>query len=114
GLNPGVPVTYRAGDQPNNALALNVLQPGEVAATGGTSGVVYGVVDKLVADPQNRVNSFAHVNHRAGAPRIGVLLCINGSGIQYSWLRKQVAGDAVSYPEMEQLAAAAPPGADGL
>ena len=114
GLNPGVPVTYRAGDQPNNALALNVLKPGEVAATGGTSGVVYGVVDKLVADPQNRVNSFAHVNHQPGAPRIGVLLCINGSGIQYSWMRKQVAGDAVSYPEMEQLAATAPPGADGL
>ncbi len=114
GLKSGTPVTYRAGDQPNNALALNVLKPGEVAATGGTSGVVYGVVDKLVADPQNRVNSFAHVNHQPGAPRIGVLLCINGSGIQYSWMRKQVAGDALTYPEMEQLAAAAPPGADGL
>ncbi|MCK6694634.1 MAG: carbohydrate kinase [Thermoanaerobaculia bacterium] len=114
GLKTGTPVTYRAGDQPNNALALHVLKPGEVAATGGTSGVVYGVVDKLVADPQNRVNSFAHVNHQPGAPRIGVLLCINGSGIQYSWMRKQVAGDAVTYPEMEQLAATAPPGADGL
>lgn len=114
GLKAGVPVTYRAGDQPNNALALNVLKPGEVAATGGTSGVVYGVVDKLVADPQNRVNSFAHVNHRVEAPRIGVLLCINGSGIQYSWIRKQVAGETVPYPEIEQLAASAPPGSDGL
>lgn len=114
GLSAGIPVTYRAGDQPNNALALNALNPGEVAATGGTSGVVYGVVDKLVYDPQNRVNSFAHVNHQPGAPRIGVLLCINGTGIQYSWMRKQVAGDAVSYPEMEQLAATAPVGADGL
>ncbi len=114
GLKTGVPVTYRAGDQPNNALALNVLNPGEVAATGGTSGVVYGVVDKLVSDRQNRVNSFAHVNHQPDAPRIGVLLCINGSGIQYGWMRKQVAGDGVTYPEMEQLAATVPVGADGL
>lgn len=114
GLKPGVPVTYRAGDQPNNALSLNVLNPGEVAATGGTSGVIYGVVDRLAYDRQNRVNSFAHVNHLAEAPRIGVLLCINGSGIQYSWLRKMLARDGVSYTEMESLAAATPVGSDGL
>ncbi len=114
GLRPGVPVTYRAGDQPNNALALNVLRPGEVAATGGTSGVVYGVADRLVWDTQNRVNSFAHVNHRADAPRIGVLLCINGCGIQYSWLRRVMAGEGTSYAEMERLAASAPVGSDGL
>ena len=114
GLKPGIPVTYRAGDQPNNALALNVLNPGEVAATGGTSGVVYGVVDNPASDPQNRVNSFAHVNHRHEAPRIGVLLCINGAGILYGWMRKQVALDGVSYEEMEQMAASVPVGADGL
>ncbi|TNE69264.1 MAG: carbohydrate kinase [Bacteroidetes bacterium] len=114
GLKPGIPVTYRAGDQPNNAVALNVLEPGEVAATGGTSGVVYGVLDKPVYDPLNRVNSFAHVNHRAAAPRIGVLLCINGAGIQYSWMRNKMTGKALPYPEMEQLAAATQPGADGL
>ncbi|MEZ4940278.1 MAG: FGGY family carbohydrate kinase [Saprospiraceae bacterium] len=114
GLRPGVPVTYRAGDQPNNALALNVLRPGEIAATGGTSGVVYGVVDQLVSDAQNRVNSFAHVNHRVKIPRIGVLLCINGSGIQYSWMRRQMAQDGISYAAMEQLAATTPVGSDGL
>ncbi|MCB0530890.1 MAG: carbohydrate kinase [Saprospiraceae bacterium] len=114
GLKPGVPVTYRAGDQPNNALALNALRPGEIAATGGTSGVVYGVVDQLVSDAQNRVNSFAHVNHRVEAPRIGVLLCINGSGIQYSWMRRQMAQEGISYNDMEQLAATTPVGADGL
>lgn len=114
GLKPGVPVTYRAGDQPNNALALHVLQPGEIAATGGTSGVVYGVVDQLVSDPQNRVNSFAHVNHQVREPRIGVLLCINGAGIQYSWMRKQIAHEGISYPEMERMAASVPAGADGL
>ncbi len=114
GLKPGVPVTYRAGDQPNNALSLNVLQPGEVAATGGTSGVVYGVVDQLLSDPQNRVNSFAHVNHQFQKPRIGVLLCINGAGIQYSWIRKHLASEGITYPGMESIAASIPIGSDGL
>jgi xylulokinase len=114
GLAVGTPVTYRAGDQPNNALCLNVLNPGEVAATGGTSGVVYGVVDRVTHDSKTRVNSFAHVNHSAAAPRIGVLLCINGAGIQYAWLQQQIGNSALSYPEMEQLAASVPVGADGL
>lgn len=114
GLPAGIPVTYRAGDQPNNALSLNVLKPGEVATTGGTSGVVYGVVDRLAADPQNRVNSFAHVNHTAQQPRIGVLLCINGAGILHSWMRRQVAGEGVSYPDMERMAAEVRPGSDDL
>jgi xylulokinase len=114
GLVPGIPVNYRAGDQPNNALSLNVLEPGEVAATGGTSGVVYGVVDQPIYDPQSRVNGFAHVNHTNATNRIGILLCINGAGIQYSWIKQQMAEAHMSYPEMEQLAAAVPPGAEGL
>lgn len=114
GLHPGTPVTYRAGDQPNNALALNVLNPGEVAATGGTSGVVYGVVDKPVYDPKSRVNGFAHVNHSTEEPRIGILLCINGAGIQYSWAKHQIGGDSHSYPEMEKMAQAILIGSDGL
>jgi xylulokinase len=114
GLHPGIPVTYRAGDQPNNALSLNVLNPGEVAATGGTSGVVYGVIDRLAYDPENRVNSFAHVNHRSDQPHIGVLLCINGAGSQYRWTRRQVARDGVSYEDMERMAATIPVGSDGL
>ncbi len=114
GLPAGIPVTYRAGDQPNNALSINVLNPGEVAATGGTSGVVYGVVDQLVFDRQSRINSFAHVNHTPEKPRIGTLLCINGAGIQYSWLRRQMAGDDTSYADMERKAAEVPAGSDGL
>ena len=114
GLRKGIPVAYRAGDQPNNALSLNVLQPGEVAATGGTSGVVYGVVDQPVYDPPSRVNGFAHVNHLKETPRIGILLCINGAGIQYSWVRHNMAAGAVSYHEMERMAAAVPVGSDGL
>lgn len=113
GLEAGIPVTYRAGDQPNNALSLNVLQPGEIAATGGTSGVVYGVVDKAVYDAQSRVNGFAHVNHSKDDPRIGILLCINGAGIQYNWIRQNVA-KGLSYGEMNELAASVPVGSDGL
>lgn len=113
GLRAGTPVTYRAGDQPNNALALHALQAGDIAATAGTSGVVYGVVDQLVADPQQRVNSFAHVNHRPDATRIGILLCINGCGIQYRWLREQMFASG-NYADMERAAAAIPVGADGL
>lgn len=114
GLPAGVPVTYRAGDQPNNALSLNVLQPGEVAATGGTSGVVYGVTDQLKGDPFDRVNSFAHVNHTSLAPRIGVLLCINGAGSLYAWLRSQVSEPGTSYGRMEEMAAAVGIGSEGL
>lgn len=114
GLPPGIPICYRAGDQPNNALTLGVLHPGEVAATAGTSGVVYGVVDRPAFDPQSRVNGFAHVNYTAENPRIGILLCINGSGIQYSWLKHTVAGNAAGYDDMESAASGIPIGADGL
>ncbi len=114
GLEPGTVIGYRAGDQPNNALSLNVLRPGEVAATAGTSGVVYGVTDKLAYDPDQRVNSFAHVNHGGGDQRIGILLCINGSGIAHRWIKQQVCGREISYGDMEDMAAAVPVGADGL
>jgi xylulokinase len=114
GLKAGTPVTYRAGDQPNNAMSLNVLNPGEIAATGGTSGVVYGVVDAAVSDPQSRVNCFAYMNHSAAFPRIGILLCINGAGIQYSWARQHLAGGTISYGDMEKMAASIPVGSDGL
>lgn len=114
GLSPGTVVGYRAGDQPNNALSLNVLEPGEVAATGGTSGVVYGVTDRLAYDPEQRVNSFAHVNHTPAEPRIGVLLCINGAGILHRWVREQVCGKELSYGAMETLASGPPPGSEGL
>ena len=114
GLPEGIPVTYRAGDQPNNALSLNVFNPGEIASTAGTSGVVYGVIDKVSYDPKSRVNIFAHVNHKALSPRLGVLLCINGTGIMNSWMRRQVMLEGISYPEMNDLAASAPIGADGI
>lgn len=109
----GIPVSYRAGDQPNNAFSLNVLEPGEVAATAGTSGVVYGVTDQVRYDPASRVNSFAHVNHTATHNRLGILLCVNGTGILNSWLRKNMMGN-MSYEEMNRLAATVPAGADGV
>ncbi|MEM6631897.1 MAG: FGGY family carbohydrate kinase [Bacteroidota bacterium] len=114
GLPVGTRVSYRAGDQPNNALCLNVLQPGEIAATGGTSGVVYGVVDTPQYDLASRVNGFAHVNHTKADPRIGILLCINGTGIQYNWIRQNCAPEGISYPEMEAEAQRIPIGSEGL
>jgi xylulokinase len=113
GLPPNIPVTYRAGDQPNNALSLNVLNVGEIAATGGTSGVVYGVVDKPFFDKKSRVNGFAHVNYTVDNQRIGLLLCINGAGIQNSWL-KQIAGKDLTYDEINSLAESVPVGSDNL
>jgi xylulokinase len=113
GVEPGAPVGYRAGDQPNNALSLNVLRPGETAATAGTSGVIYSVTDKNAFDPLSRVNTFLHVNHRKGSPRNGVLLCVNGTGISNAWMRRNITqGD--SYDKMNALAQQAPAGADGL
>jgi xylulokinase len=114
GLPAGLPVTYRAGDQPNNALSLNVLEPGEVAATAGTSGVVYAVSGTLAGDPESRVNSFAHVNHTGKNPRIGVLLCINGCGIAQSWTRRMLGKAGAPYEEMNARAAQSPAGAEGL
>ncbi len=112
-LPEGIPVSYRAGDQPNNALSLNVLNPGEVAATAGTSGVMYGVTDRKKYDPLSRVNTFLHVNHSEKVTRLGVLLCINGTGILNSWLRRS-AGTGLSYDQMNEMAEKIRPGSDGL
>ena len=114
GLAEGTPVTYRAGDQPNNALSLNVFNPGEIASTAGTSGVVYGVLGEVNYDVKSRVNTFAHVNHTADQTRLGVLLCINGTGILNSWMKRNVAPDGISYAEMNELAAKAPIGSAGV
>jgi len=112
-LKVGIPVTYKSGDQPNNALSLNVLNPGEVAATAGTSGVIYGVSDELTYDQQSRVNTFAHVNYAEEQKRLGVLLCINGVGSMYRWV-KNALGDAESYQQMNSKAMQAPLGSAGL
>ncbi|MBN1507730.1 MAG: carbohydrate kinase [Sedimentisphaerales bacterium] len=114
GLAAGTPVSYRAGDQPNNALSLSVLKPGEIAVTAGTSGVVYGVTDKKNYDKKSRVNVFVHVNHSPKKPRYGVLLCLNGTGILNSWLKHNVAGKGIDYPQMNDLAATVPVGSEGL
>ena len=114
GIPAGTPLCYRAGDQPNNAFSLDVLEPGEVAATGGTSGVVYGVTDVPKADRYSRVNTFVHVNDSALAHRYGVLLCINGTGILNSWMRRTVAPEGFDYGAMNELAASAPVGSDGV
>lgn len=113
GLKAGTPVTYRSGDQPNNALSLNVLEPGEIAATAGTSGVVYGVLGDVNYDPKSRVNTFAHVNHNAWQTRLGVLLCINGTGILNAWVHRNVTPE-ISYADMNELAATVPIGSDGV
>jgi len=112
-LKAGIPVSYRSGDQPNNAFSLNVSHPGEVAATAGTSGVVYGIIDKPNYDPKSRVNTFVHVNHSKKDPRYGVLLCVNGTGILNSWLRKNFFGDS-SYEQINKEASMAPAGSDEL
>lgn len=120
GLKAGTPISYRGGDQPNNALSLNVFNPGEIAATAGTSGVVYGVLGEVGYDPKSRVNTFAHVNHHSAvagsasdATRLGVLLCINGTGILNAWMHRNVTFD-MDYAEMNTLAAQAPIGSDGV
>lgn len=113
GLKEGTPISYRAGDQPNNALSLNVFNPGEIASTAGTSGVVYGVLGDVNYDSKSRVNTFAHVNYTTELDRLGVLLCINGTGILNAWVHRNVTPD-LSYAEMNDLAAQAPIGADGV
>jgi len=114
GIPAGIPLAYRSGDQPNNALALNVLEPGEMAATAGTSAVIFAVSDTPRPDPQQRVNTFLHVTHKCERPRYGTLLCINGAGSLYRWLRHTIMAPGTDYTDMNRMAAAAPTGADGL
>ena len=114
GLQPGIPIAYRAGDQPNNALSLNVLNPGEIAATAGTSGVIYGVTDKNLIAPDGEVNAFAHVNYSDEQPNKGILLCISGTGIQYSWIKQNIMDNKFSYDELNDFASQVEIGSEGL
>lgn len=114
GLKEGTPISYRAGDQPNNAVSLNVFNPGEIASTAGTSGVVYGVLGKVGYDPKSRVNTFAHVNYTPEQERLGVLLCINGTGILNAWIRRNVVPEGMGYSEMNDFAASVPIGSEGV
>lgn len=114
GLKAGTPISYRAGDQPNNALSLNVFNPGEIASTAGTSGVVYGVLGEANYDIKSRVNTFAHVNYQKDMERLGVLLCINGTGILNAWMRRNVAPEGISYSDMNYMMASVPVGSDGI
>lgn len=114
GLKEGTPISYRAGDQPNNAVSLNVFNPGEIASTAGTSGVVYGVLGEVNYDPKSRVNTFAHVNYTKDLTRLGVLLCINGTGILNSWIHRNVAPEGMSYAEMDKVAENIPIGSEGV
>ena len=114
GLKEGTPISYRAGDQPNNALSLNVFNPGEIASTAGTSGVVYGVLGDVNYDPKSRVNTFAHVNYTKEQERLGVLLCINGTGILNAWVRRNIAPEGISYSEMNDIIDTVPIGSEGV
>jgi xylulokinase len=115
GFAEGTPIAYKAGDQPNNAFSLNVLHPGEMAATAGTSGVMYSITDKPDYDQKSRVNTFVHVNHEPETARYGVLLCVNGTGILNSWVKRNLfKNDSYSFETMNRIASQAPIGAEGL
>lgn len=114
GLRKGTPVSYRAGDQPNNALSLNVFNPGEIASTAGTSGVVYGISDEVSYDSQSRVNIFAHVNYTPNLNRLGIMHCVNGTGILNAWMRRTVAPEGITYSEMNDMMEKVPVGSDGV
>lgn len=114
GLKKGTPISYRAGDQPNNALSLNVFNPGEIASTAGTSGVVYGISGKVEYDPLSRVNTFAHVNYTPELTRLGIMACINGTGILNAWMRRNVVPEGISYDEMNRMMENIPIGSEGV
>ena len=113
GLKEGTPISYRAGDQPNNAVSLKVFNPGEIASTAGTSGVVYGVLGDVNYDTKSRVNTFAHANYTTELDRLGVLLCINGTGILNAWVHRNITPN-IGYAEMNDMAAGVPIGSEGV
>ena len=64
-------------------------------------------------DKKSRVNTFAHVNYTTDEDRLGVLLCINGTGILNAWVHRNIVPD-LSYTEMNDVASTVPVGADGV
>ena len=109
GVPAGTPVVGGGGDQAASAIGTGVVDPGSVTVSVGTSGVVFAATDTPAYEPEGRVHAFCHaVPDRWHL--MGVMLSAAGS---YQWFRDHLA-PGVSFAELDDLAAAIPPGADGL
>jgi xylulokinase len=103
------PAIAGAGDQAAGALGVGVTGPGPVSVVLGTSGVVFGVLDRFEADPKARVHVFCHAVPGTWHA-MGVMLSAAGS---LRWLREVIAAD-VPFDTLVEEAAKWPPGCEGL
>ena len=108
-LQEGTPVVAGGGDQAAGAVGMGIVEPGNVSATIGTSGVVFAATSRPVVEPQGRIHTFCH----AIPGRWHVMGVTQGAGLSLRWFRDQFCVGA-SYDELMKEAAAAPAGADGL
>ena len=60
GLRAGTPVVAGGGDQAANAVGVGAVNPGIVALSLGTSGVVFATTDEPLRDPAGQVHAFCH------------------------------------------------------
>jgi xylulokinase len=109
GLREGTPVVAGGGDQAAGAVGMGIVEPGNVSATIGTSGVVFAATSSPVVEPKGRIHTFCHAIPR----RWHVMGVTQGAGLSLRWFRDQF-GAGASYDALMKEAAAAPPGADGL
>jgi xylulokinase len=109
GLKAGTPVVGGGGDQAAQAVGVGAVQPGIVALTLGTSGVVFASTDQPFVEPEGRLHAFCHA-----APGrwhlMGVMLSAAGS---LRWYRDTLAPD-VDFDTLLAPAAEIPPVSEGL
>jgi xylulokinase len=112
GLPAGLPVAAGGGDNAAAAVGTGVVRAGVVSSSIGTSGVLFAHSDAPALDPQGRLHGFCH----AVPGRYHLMAVTLSAGGAFAWLRNTLRAVApqLSYDQLTALAAATPPGAEGL
>ena len=109
GLKAGTPVAAGGGDQAAQAVGVGAVEPGVVALTVGTSGVVFATTPSALVEPEGRLHAFCHA-----VPGMwhfmGVMLSAAGS---LQWYRDTLA-PGVSFDDLLREAEPVPAGSEGL
>jgi xylulokinase len=109
GLVQGTPVVGGSGDCAAQAVGVGAVQPGIIALTLGTSGVVFASTEAPLVEPEGRLHAFCH----AVPGRwhfMGVMLSAAGS---LQWYRDTLA-PGISFDTLVNEAGDIKAGSDGL
>jgi xylulokinase len=113
GLVPDTPIVGGGGDQAAQAVGVGAVQPGILAVTLGTSGVVFAPTGEAFIDPEARVHAMCHSlppGEGQGWHLMGVMLSAGGS---LRWLRDAFAADK-DYTKLIGAVEEISPGSEGL